>query len=138
MMIVRDADRFGVSQLHQLRGRVGRGEHPGLCLLLSGAEEGSHARERIAAVAATTDGFALAEIDLELRREGDILGTAQSGGRSTLKLLRVAEHGELIVHAREVAAELLRRDPHLETAPLLREALEREAELRALDNLAKS
>ncbi|MGK0714593.1 ATP-dependent DNA helicase RecG [Leucobacter sp. W1153] len=137
-MIVRDADRFGVSQLHQLRGRVGRGEHPGLCLLLTGAEEASHARERIAAVAASTDGFALAEIDLELRREGDILGTAQSGGRSTLKLLRVAEHGELIVHAREVAAELLRRDPHLETAPLLRETLEREADLRALDNLAKS
>lgn len=138
MMIVRDADRFGISQLHQLRGRVGRGEHPGLCLMLTGAEAGTTARERIDAVAQTTDGFVLAEVDLQLRREGDILGTAQSGGRSTLRLLRVAEHGEIIAHARQVAADLLARDPELETAPLLRDMLAREAELRALDNLAKS
>ena len=138
MMIVRDAERFGISQLHQLRGRVGRGEHPGLCLLLTAAEQGSAARERIEAVAATADGFELAEKDLELRREGDILGTAQSGGRSALRLLRVAEHGALIAHAREVAEALLRRDPDLQTAPGLAELLAREAEQRRLDNLGKS
>ncbi|WP_336991454.1 ATP-dependent DNA helicase RecG [Leucobacter sp. VD1] len=138
IMIVRDADRFGISQLHQLRGRVGRGEHPGLCLLMTAAEQGSVARERIEAVAATSDGFALAEVDLELRREGDILGTAQSGGRSTLKLLRVAEHGELISHARDVAAALLERDPKLHTAPQLAELIAREHEAGLLDNLAKS
>ncbi|XPP25516.1 MAG: ATP-dependent DNA helicase RecG [Leucobacter sp.] len=135
-MIVRDADRFGISQLHQLRGRVGRGEHPGLCLLLTNAETGSTARERIEAVAATVDGFELAEKDLELRREGDILGTAQSGGRSTLRLLRVAEHGELIARAREVAAALLDQDPELETAPGLAAGLA--ADRLLLENLAKS
>lgn len=137
-MIVRDAERFGVSQLHQLRGRVGRGELPGLCLLLTGAEQGSIARERVEAVAETSDGFDLAERDLELRREGDILGTAQSGGRSTLRLLRVTEHAELIEHAREVAAQLLRRDPHLESVPLLAQQLAEEEKQRNLDNLAKS
>ncbi|KAF5291096.1 hypothetical protein FQR65_LT20498 [Abscondita terminalis] len=116
VMIVRDADRFGISQLHQLRGRVGRGQHPGLCLLMTTAEQGSPARERIEAVAATSDGFALAEVDLELRREGDILGTVQSGGRSTLRLLRVVPHGELIAHAREVAEAVLDRDPELRQA----------------------
>ena len=138
MMIVRDAERFGVSQLHQLRGRVGRGEHPGLCLLLTRAEPGSVARERIDAVADTVDGFDLAERDLELRREGDILGTAQSGGRSTLRLLRVTEHGELIERSRERAAELLARDPELTSAPLLAAQLAEEAKQRTLDNLAKS
>lgn len=138
MMIVRDAERFGVSQLHQLRGRVGRGEHPGLCLLLTNAEPGTVARERIEAVADTVDGFDLAERDLELRREGDILGTAQSGGRSTLRLLRVTEHGELIERSRELAAELLARDPELSSAPLLAEQLAEEAKQRNLDNLAKS
>ena len=137
-MIVRDAERFGVSQLHQLRGRVGRGELPGLCLLLTNAEQGSVARERVEAVAETSDGFDLAERDLELRREGDILGTAQSGGRSTLRLLRVTEHGELIEHARELAAYLLRRDPLLESAPLLAQQLAEEEKQRNLDNLAKS
>jgi ATP-dependent DNA helicase RecG len=138
IMIVRDADRFGISQLHQLRGRVGRGEHPGLCLLMTTAEQGTVARERIESVARTSDGFALAEIDLELRREGDILGTAQSGGRSTLRLLRVAEHGELIVRARELAADLLERDPELREAPGLAALVAREHEAGHLDNLAKS
>ena len=138
MMIVRDAERFGVSQLHQLRGRVGRGELPGLCLLLTNAEQGSVARERVDAVAETSDGFDLAERDLELRREGDILGTAQSGGRSTLRLLRVTEHGELIERVREIASELLSRDPRLESAPLLAQQLAEEAKQRNLDNLAKS
>ncbi|MCB1272807.1 MAG: ATP-dependent DNA helicase RecG [Leucobacter sp.] len=137
-MIVRDADRFGIAQLHQLRGRVGRGAHAGLCLLLTAAEPESLARQRVEAVAETSDGFVLAERDLEFRREGDILGTAQSGGRSTLRLLRVAEHGELIAHAREVAATLLDRDPELESAPGLAELLRREAEQHRLENLAKS
>lgn len=136
IMIVRDADRFGVSQLHQLRGRVGRGAHPGLCLLMSVAEQGTTARERIEAVAATSDGFALAEIDLELRREGDILGTAQSGGKSTLKLLRVTHDGELIAHARELAGALLDVDPELLTHPGLAAMIAREEE--HLENLAKS
>lgn len=138
IMIVRDADRFGISQLHQLRGRVGRGEHAGLCLLMTAAEQGSIARDRIEAIAATTDGFELAEIDLTLRREGDILGTAQSGGRSTLRLLRVAEHGELIAHAREVAARLLERDPELTEAPGLASKIASAREAQLLDNLAKS
>ncbi|MBL3686834.1 ATP-dependent DNA helicase RecG [Leucobacter zeae] len=138
IMIVRDADRFGISQLHQLRGRVGRGEHPGLCLLMTTAAQGTVARERIEAVAATSDGFALAEVDLELRREGDILGTAQSGGRSTLRLLRVALHGELIAHAREVAAELLASDPELERSPGLARLIASAAEAERLENLAKS
>lgn len=136
IMIVRDADRFGVSQLHQLRGRVGRGEHPGLCLLMSEAQTGTVARERIEAVAATSDGFELAEVDLELRREGDILGTAQSGGKSTLKLLRVTQDGELIAHARELAALLLLDDPHLEHHPHLARVIANEDE--HLENLAKS
>ncbi|ERK71399.1 putative ATP-dependent DNA helicase RecG, partial [Leifsonia aquatica ATCC 14665] len=103
-MVVLDADRFGVSQLHQLRGRVGRGGVPGLCLLVTAAEEGSLARERVEAVAATLDGFELANVDLELRREGDVLGSRQSGGRSSLRLLRVASDGELIGEARVAAA----------------------------------
>ena len=138
VMIVRDADRFGVSQLHQLRGRVGRGTHPGLCLLMTHAPPGSVARERVEAVAATSDGFDLAEIDLELRREGDILGTVQSGGRSTLKLLRVTRDGDVIVRAREVAQELLRNDPHLEQLPVLAAHLARYGENGKLENLSKS
>ncbi len=136
MMVVRDADRFGISQLHQLRGRVGRGEHPGLCLLLTTAADGTVARERLDAVAGTRDGFVLAEVDLELRREGDILGTEQSGGRSTLRLLRVVEHGELIAHARDVAAALLDADPELRGAPLLAALIAGDQD--HLDNLAKS
>lgn len=136
MMIVRDADRFGISQLHQLRGRVGRGEHAGQCMLLTYAEEDTPALERLLAVAATTDGFQLAEADLEQRREGDILGTRQSGGRSTLRLLRVTQHGELIMHAREVAADLLDGDPLLEQYPLLGARIA--AEEQHIENLAKS
>jgi len=103
-----DADRFGISQLHQLRGRVGRGEHPGLCLLVTDAEQGSLARERLDAVASTLDGFKLSEIDLELRGEGDVLGQMQSGGRSSLKLLRVIKDADLIGKAKEIAEELLK------------------------------
>lgn len=136
IMIVRDADRFGVSQLHQLRGRVGRGMYAGLCLLMSTAEHGTTARDRIEAVASTNDGFALAEIDLDLRREGDILGTLQSGGRSTLKLLRVTHDGDLIAHTRGLASDLLEVDPQLSSHPGLLEAIRRDED--HLDNLSKS
>jgi len=118
-MVIVDADRFGVSQLHQLRGRVGRGGLPGLCLLVSHAEIGTPARERLDAVASTTDGFALSQVDLELRREGDVLGASQSGGRSSLRNLRVLRDEDTIVEARAAAAELLDEDVDLHHAPRL-------------------
>ena len=137
-MVVLDADRFGVSQLHQLRGRVGRGGIPGLCLFVSTAEEGTLARERVDAVAATLDGFELAQKDLELRQEGDVLGSTQSGGRSSLRLLRVAKDGELITEARELAAGVLDADPALANHPALREALARRLDESAQAFLAKN
>jgi ATP-dependent DNA helicase RecG len=112
-MVVMDADRFGVSQLHQLRGRIGRGEVPGLCLLVTTVPEGSPARGRLAAVAATRDGFALARVDLEQRREGDVLGAAQSGRRSSLRLLSVLHDENLILAAREAASLYVADDPEL-------------------------
>jgi ATP-dependent DNA helicase RecG len=115
MMVVWDADRFGISQLHQLRGRIGRGTEPGVCLLVTTAPAGEPARARLEAVAATRDGFELAELDLEQRREGDVLGAAQAGSRSSLRLLRVTEHAEVISQARELAAECVARDPGLTT-----------------------
>ncbi|WP_372727864.1 ATP-dependent DNA helicase RecG [Nocardioides sp.] len=118
-MILLDADRFGVSQLHQLRGRVGRGGHPGLCLLVTHTPVLSPARERLEAVAASTDGFELSRIDLELRREGDVLGRSQSGRRSGLQTLRVLRDEETIVQAREAALELLATDPELVSSPEL-------------------
>ncbi|GEK85918.1 ATP-dependent DNA helicase RecG [Microbacterium aerolatum] len=124
-MIVLDADRFGVSQLHQLRGRVGRGSVPGLCLLVTEAEEGTLARERVEAVAATLDGFALAEVDLELRGEGDVLGATQSGVRSSLRLLRVVKDSKLIARARELAEHILENDPELSQHPDLRDVIAR-------------
>ena len=137
-MVVLDADRFGVSQLHQLRGRVGRGGVAGLCLFVTNAEEGTLARERVEAVAATTDGFELAQKDLELRQEGDVLGSVQSGGRSSLRLLRVAKDGELISEARELAASLLETDPALAQHPALKEALDRRLDESAQAFLAKN
>ena len=112
-MVIMEADRFGVSQLHQLRGRVGRGGVPGLCLLVTEAESGSTARERVEAVAATLDGFELAEVDLELRGEGDVLGAAQAGAKSSLRLLRVVKDAGLIAYARDIAAGILEADPML-------------------------
>ena len=112
-MVLLDADRFGISQLHQMRGRVGRGGLPGLCLLVSHAEVGSPARERLDAVAATTDGFELSRLDLDQRREGDVLGASQSGFRSSLTMLRVLRDEDTIVAAREAATTLLERDPEL-------------------------
>ncbi|WP_432049703.1 ATP-dependent DNA helicase RecG [Verrucosispora sp. NA02020] len=119
MMVVLDADRFGVSQLHQLRGRVGRGSAPGLCLLVTEATEGSSARERLDAVASTTDGFKLAELDLEQRREGDVLGATQSGRRSHLRLLSLLRDADLIRDARAEAIEMVEEDPDLARHPAL-------------------
>jgi ATP-dependent DNA helicase RecG len=113
VMVIEDADRFGISQLHQLRGRIGRGAYPGVCLLLTTASEDSSARERLNAVAATRDGFALAEVDLEQRREGDVLGASQSGNRSSLKLLRVLKDSDLIAQARSLAEQCIVQDPEL-------------------------
>ena len=136
-MVILDADRFGISQLHQLRGRVGRGEHPGLALMLTSAEEGSLALERVKAVAETNDGFKLSEVDLEIRREGDVLGAAQSGGRSSLKLLRVLRDQKLIQEVREMVLELFEKDPTLEKHPLLASSLEQLDKQRA-DFLTKA
>ncbi|MGW0897891.1 helicase-related protein, partial [Streptomyces goshikiensis] len=124
VMVIMDADRFGVSQLHQLRGRVGRGSAPGLCLLVSEMHEASPARARLAAVAATLDGFELSRIDLEQRREGDVLGQAQSGVRSSLRMLAVIDDEEVITQAREEATRVVAEDPELERLPGLKLALD--------------
>ncbi|MFI1682253.1 ATP-dependent DNA helicase RecG [Streptomyces sp. NPDC020607] len=123
-MVIMDADRFGVSQLHQLRGRVGRGSAPGLCLLVTDMPEASPARGRLGAVAATLDGFELSRIDLEQRREGDVLGQAQSGVRSSLRMLAVIDDEEIIAAAREEAISVVADDPDLEGLPALRTALD--------------
>jgi ATP-dependent DNA helicase RecG len=122
-MAILDADRFGVSQLHQLRGRVGRGGLPGLCLLVTQAEALSEARGRLDAVASTTDGFFLSRVDLEMRREGDVLGASQSGRRSSLENLRVLRDEDTIVAARKAAESLLDTDPDLVDAPRLADAV---------------
>lgn len=123
-MVIMDADRFGVSQLHQLRGRVGRGSAPGLCLLVSDMPAASAARARLDAVAGTLDGFELSRIDLEQRREGDVLGQAQSGVKSSLKVLSVLEDEEVILTARAEATRLVAEDPGLDAHPDLRTALD--------------
>jgi len=137
-MVVLDADRFGVSQLHQLRGRVGRGTAPGLCLLVTDTGAGSPARERLDAVAATLDGFELSRLDLEARREGDVLGASQSGRRSSLRLLRVLRDEALIVDARDDAAEVVGGDPELLGHPGLRDAVERALAEQRADYLDKT
>ncbi|MCM1976731.1 MULTISPECIES: ATP-dependent DNA helicase RecG [Streptomyces] len=124
VMVIMDADRFGVSQLHQLRGRVGRGSAPGLCLLVTEMPEASAARQRLNAVAATLDGFELSRIDLEQRREGDVLGQAQSGARTSLRMLAVIEDEEIIAQAREEATAVVAADPELTGLPGLRTALD--------------
>ncbi|MGQ4359039.1 helicase-related protein [Streptomyces sp. SAS_272] len=124
VMVIMDADRFGVSQLHQLRGRVGRGSAPGLCLLVSEMPEAAAARQRLNAVAATLDGFELSRIDLEQRREGDVLGQAQSGVRSSLRVLAVIEDEEVIAEARQEAVAVVEADPGLTAYPGLRTALD--------------
>ncbi|WP_062315785.1 ATP-dependent DNA helicase RecG [Demequina maris] len=122
-MVILDAQHFGISQLHQLRGRVGRGDRASVCLLVSHAEDGTVAHERLAALAATADGFELAEKDLELRREGDVLGAAQSGGRNSLRLLRVVRDAGLIEEARAEAATLVADDPSLGAHPALADTI---------------
>ena len=124
VMVILDADRFGISQLHQLRGRVGRGSVEGLCLLVTEAPADTPARERLDAVADTLDGFALSEKDLEQRREGDVLGAAQSGRRSSLRLLSVLTDRDLITRARQAATELVAADARLEQHPALRAAVD--------------
>jgi ATP-dependent DNA helicase RecG len=116
VMAIMDADRFGVSQLHQLRGRVGRGSAPGLCLLVTEAPGGTGTRERLDAVASTLDGFELAQLDLELRKEGDILGAAQSG-RSSLRMLSLLRDLDVIEQTRQIARELVDADPTLAAHP---------------------
>jgi len=128
VMVISDADRFGISQLHQLRGRIGRGAHPGVCLLLTTTDEESVARQRLDAVAATRDGFALAEVDLEQRREGDVLGASQSGVRSSLKLLRVLNDADLIGQARTLAERCIADDPDLSDPALADIVTEMETE----------
>ncbi|MBA2739412.1 MAG: ATP-dependent DNA helicase RecG [Nocardioidaceae bacterium] len=123
VMVVFDADRFGLSQLHQLRGRVGRGAEAGLCLLLTDAPDGTPARRRLDDVAATTDGFEVSRLDVALRREGDVLGAVQSGRRSSLRLLSVVEHEEVITQARADATELVSGDPDLVRQPALAAAV---------------
>ena len=137
-MVLLDAERFGVSQLHQLRGRVGRGGHPGLCLLVSRAEPGSPARDRLDAVAGTTDGFELSRVDLEQRREGDVLGKSQSGFRSSLQTLRVLRDEKTILEARAAADALLERDAALTDSPLLVAAVEQMEHSRQSDFMEKS
>jgi ATP-dependent DNA helicase RecG len=123
VMVVVDADRFGISQLHQLRGRVGRGNEPGLCLLMTSSAEDTPAWERLQAVAATTDGFELSNADLELRHEGDVLGARQSGVRSSLRLLSVVRDEAVIADARESAMQVVADDPELATNPALAAAI---------------
>ena len=124
VMVILDADRFGVSQLHQLRGRIGRGGHAGLCLLVTTAKDGSSARERLAAVAASRDGFELSRVDLAQRREGNVLGREQSGrSLAGFKLLSVLDDEEVIVRARQAAVDYLETDPDLSGAPDLRDAV---------------
>ena len=137
VMVIMDADRFGVSQLHQIRGRVGRGSEPSVCLLVTEVEEG-RARERVDAVAATLDGFALADVDLRLRREGDILGAAQSGRRNSLRFLSVLDHGDVIAEARVAATEVVSLDPSLASHRALREAVEARTSEERADYLERS
>ena len=125
IMVIMDADRFGVSQLHQLRGRVGRGTVPGLCLLVTSVTSDTPAMARLAAVASTTDGFELSRLDLEQRREGDVLGSAQSGATSHLRLLRVIRDEEVILRARQVAEEILNGDPELNSNTALRDEVDK-------------
>ncbi|MDQ6874113.1 MAG: ATP-dependent DNA helicase RecG, partial [Actinomycetota bacterium] len=137
VMVVMDAERFGVSQLHQLRGRVGRGAAPGWCLLVTDAPAGSRARERLDAVAATTDGFRLARLDLEQRREGDVLGAAQSG-RGQLRLLSLLRDEDLIAAAREEATVLVAADPDLAGQPALAAAVAALVRAEQADYLEKT
>lgn len=138
VMVIMDAERFGVSQLHQLRGRVGRGSVPGLCLLVTEAPEGSPSRSRLDKVAATSDGFELSRLDLASRREGDVMGASQSGRRSSLRLLSVIRDEDVIAAARAAAMNLVAADPLLDAHPALAEAVRRLESSEKSDYLDKS
>ncbi len=138
VMVVLDADRFGLSQLHQLRGRIGRGTLPGVCLAVSPAPPDSPAHERLTVFAGTRDGFVLAEADLGQRREGDVLGAAQSGGSSSLRLLRVVAHAEVIEEARGAARAVVEQDPQLREHPALAEAIARALDPEAEEYLERT
>lgn len=137
VMVIMDADRFGVSQLHQLRGRVGRGDVASLCLLVTRAAPGSPGRERLEAVASTTDGFELAKVDLQARREGDVLGSTQSGRHSSLRLLQVVRDEQIVVAARDDATEVVAADPQLRRHRALRAAVARVIDSEQADYLEK-
>ena len=137
VMVIMDAERFGMSQLHQLRGRVGRGSAPGVCLLVSEAPAGTTGRARLDAVAATGDGFLLAEADLSLRREGDVLGTTQAGRNSSLKLLSLLRDRPVIEQAREDAIALVGDDPEMAGAPGLAAMADAIVDAEGQDYLAK-
>lgn len=138
VMVIVDADRFGVSQLHQLRGRIGRGKHPGLCLLITDAAPGGPAMTRLEAVAATTDGFELSVLDLRQRREGDVLGSAQSGTARSLRLLSLLDDLEVITTAQELARTLVADDPGLTRHPGLAAMMHAAVDSERLEYLAKS
>ncbi|NIK58017.1 ATP-dependent DNA helicase RecG [Kribbella shirazensis] len=137
-MVIMDADRFGISQLHQLRGRVGRGKVPGLCLLVTDLWAGSRSYGRLEAVASTTDGFELSRIDLETRREGDVLGVAQSGRRSSLKMLSVLRDEDVILAARHVATSIVSVDAELAEYPALRAVVRSALESETTEYLEKT
>lgn len=138
MMVILDADRFGVSQLHQLRGRIGRGRFPGLCVLITEAEPNTPARERLEKVASTLDGFELARIDLEQRREGNVLGAQQSGRRSSLRLLQVVRDEAIVTNSRLAAINYFETDPALEMMPNLKQAIEELENLQSSEFLEKN
>ncbi|MGB3770900.1 MAG: ATP-dependent DNA helicase RecG [Rhodococcus sp. (in: high G+C Gram-positive bacteria)] len=138
VMVIVDADRFGVSQLHQLRGRIGRGGHQGLCILLTELGPGSPTYARLDAVAATTDGFELAVLDLRQRREGDVLGSAQSGTTTTLRLLSLLDHLDIISAAQEFARDVVDRDPELTAHPGLAAMMRSAVDASRVDFLDKS
>jgi ATP-dependent DNA helicase RecG len=137
-MVIMDADRFGISQLHQLRGRVGRGKVPGLCLLVTDVWQNSRSYARLEAVASTTDGFELSRIDLETRREGDVLGVAQSGRRTSLKLLSVLRDEDIILAARHVANAIVSIDAELAEHPVLRDVVRAALESETTEYLEKT
>lgn len=137
-MVIMDADRFGVSQLHQLRGRVGRGGLPGLCLLVTYSDADSPARARLDAVAATVDGFELSRVDLEQRREGDVLGEAQSGKRSSLRVLNVLRDEDVIARARAAALDIIAADNQLVEHPALARRIAQTMEQQRADFLDKA
>ncbi|WP_127131386.1 ATP-dependent DNA helicase RecG [Georgenia sp. SYP-B2076] len=138
VMVILDADRFGLSQLHQLRGRIGRGAKPGMCLAVTSAEPDTPTMKRVQAFAGTTDGFALADLDLEMRKEGDVLGATQSGSGTSLRLLRVTKDAAIIDAARTAARAVVDHDPELLTYPDLAEVIARTVDEETAEYLERT